>query len=77
MSANASEAEEGEGKRARIVERSERWPTGEVAMTEVGVHTGMALGRGLGVQICCVAGWGRQLISQAGADDGGGWGERN
>jgi hypothetical protein len=77
MAANASEAEEGEGKRARIVERSERWPTGEAAMTEVGGAHKHGAGEGLGVQICCAAGWGRRLMSQTGADDGGWWRERN
>jgi hypothetical protein len=48
MSANASEAEEGEGKRARIIERSERWPTWEVAMTEVGGAHGHGAGEGVG-----------------------------
>jgi hypothetical protein len=32
--ANAEEAEDGEGKRARIAGRRERWPAGEVAVSE-------------------------------------------
>lgn len=48
MSENASEAEEGEGKRAMIVERSERWPTGEATMTEVGGAHGHGAGEGVG-----------------------------
>jgi hypothetical protein len=37
-----------EGKRARIVERSERWPTGEAVMTEVGGAHGHVAGEGVG-----------------------------